>query len=71
MNNTHKLYNVEFWRGTYIGEGEFLTVIHRGDGNLALRHIIVIVNVVGQDALLCEEERLVVKDCLWCVRIRR
>lgn len=38
---------------TYIGEEEFLIVIHRGDGNLALRHVMVVVDVVGQKTHFC------------------
>lgn len=38
---------------TYIGEVEFLIVIHRGDGNLALRHVMVVVDVVGQKTHFC------------------
>lgn len=38
---------------TYIGEGELLTVIHGGDGDLALRHVIVVVDVIGQSTHFC------------------
>lgn len=40
-------------RETYIGESEFLTVIHGRDGDLALRHVMVVVDVIGQETLLC------------------
>lgn len=38
---------------TYIGKLEFFTVIHVGHGNLTLRDIMVIVNIVRQEAHIC------------------
>lgn len=36
---------------TYICQGAFLSVIHTRDGDLTLRHIVIVVDVVGQQAL--------------------
>lgn len=38
---------------TYIGERALLTIVHVGDGDLALRHVIVVIDVVGQHTLIC------------------
>lgn len=38
---------------TYICQLEFLTVIHVGYSDFTLRHVIVIVNVIGQVAHIC------------------
>lgn len=36
---------------TYIGESALLTIVHARDGNFALGHVIVVIDVVGQQTL--------------------
>lgn len=41
------------WGPTYISDGQFLAVIHAGNGGLALRYEVVIGDVVGEQATFC------------------
>lgn len=37
--------------GSHIGDRHLLAVVHAGNGGLSLRHNVVVVDVVGQQAL--------------------
>lgn len=36
---------------TYVGERGLLTIVHAGDGDFALGHVIVVIDVVRQQTL--------------------
>lgn len=42
---------------TYVGECALLTIVHVGDGDFALGHVIVVIDVVGQHTLIYSAAR--------------
>lgn len=50
------LRKIRWWKidwFTYIGERALLTIVHVRDGNFALRHVIVVIDVVRQETPIC------------------
>lgn len=42
---------------TYISQLKFFTVVHIGNGDLTLRDVVVVIDVIGQKTLVCETKK--------------
>jgi hypothetical protein len=54
---------------TYIGQLTFFTVVHVWNGDLTLRHVVVVIDVIGQHTYVCETDKQsaqqAARSCKW------